>query len=175
MATQISENQYPAHESTTTQSIPTRADLLSPALTFINPIAAAPFLAIQNLFDYLAQNPATSTALNDVYSFRGIFKAAAIKNPTCDQKLTIDLSPTRIARIPAHLQAELIDHGFAEISSFFNAISEYHIPQIIASLSAIAGRDLAPLHANFNINFRLIKLHPGNCVSGEPEWMWRPY
>lgn len=162
MATQTSKR-YPACESTLTQSTPTRADLLSPALTFINPIAAAPFSAIQNLFDYLAQNPASAAALNDVYTLRGIFKAAATQNPTCDQKLTIDLSPSRIARIPPGLQAELTAHGLGDILTFFNTISDHHIPQILTSLSAITGRDFAPLHASFNVNFRLIDYNPATA------------
>jgi hypothetical protein len=125
MATSTPKSQYPtpAAESTSAPSTPTRADLLSPALTFINPITAAPFPAIQHLFDYLAQNPTTAACLNDVYSHRGIFEAAATKNPVCDQKLTIDLSPSRVERIPAALQAELTAHGFAEILTFFNAVA----------------------------------------------------
>lgn len=162
MATQTSNNsEYSTYESRyveslETQSLPTRADLLNPALTFINPITTAPFPAIQSLFDYLAQNPQTAAALNDVYSLRGIFKAAATKNPTCDQKLTIDLSPTRIERIPSSLQTELAPHGLADIVAFFDTISQHHVPQILTLLSAIAGRDLASLHAGFNVNFRVI-------------------
>ncbi|KAH7348019.1 hypothetical protein BKA66DRAFT_477691 [Pyrenochaeta sp. MPI-SDFR-AT-0127] len=163
MATLTSKNQYPVYESALAQPTPAGADLLSPALTFINPITAAPFSAIQNLFDYLAQNPAAAAALNDVYSLRGIFKAAATRNPTCDQKLTIDLSPTRIARIPPGLQAELTAHGLADILTFFNAISDHHVPQIMTSLSAITGRDLASLHASFNVNFRLIDYTPATA------------
>ena len=163
MATPTTKNDYPAYEPTLAQSSPTRADLLSPALAFIKPITTAPFSAIQSLFEYLAKVPAAGTALNDVYPLRGIFKAAATENPTCDQKLTIDLSPTRIAHIPADLQAQLAEHGLADITTFFNAVSEHHVPQILASLSALAGRDLAPLHANSNVNFRLIDYTPATA------------
>jgi isopenicillin N synthase-like dioxygenase len=160
MATQISECHYRAYEPSLAQSTPTTADLLSAAITFIDPITAAPFPAIQNLFDYLAQNPATVAALNDTYSPRGIFKAAATVNPICDQKLTIDLSPTRTACILPGLQAELNPNGLADILAFFTAVTAHHVPQIIASLSAVAGRDLAPLHTNLNVNFRLIDYTP---------------
>lgn len=161
MATPTSKTQYPTGpESTRTLTTPTWADLLSPALTFINPIAPAPFPAIQSLFDYLAQTPNTATALNNVYSHRGIFKDAATKNSTCDQKLTIDLSPSRIERIPAALQAELTAHGLGDIITFFNTVSAHHIPQILSSLSTVAGCDLPPLHTNLNINFRLIDYSP---------------
>ncbi|KAK3065184.1 hypothetical protein LTS18_007070 [Coniosporium uncinatum] len=166
MATQISQRQYSAYEPTLAQSSPTTADLLSSAITFIEPITAAPFSAIQSLFDHLAENPATAAALNEVYSLRGIFKAAATINPTCDQKLTIDLSPTRNACIPPSLQAELNPHGLADVSTFFTAVTAYHVPQIIASLSAVADRDLAPLHTKLNVNFRLIDYIP---VTASPD------
>lgn len=96
MLTQISNYQLPADKPTLVRSSPTVAELLSPAITFIHPIAATPFIAIKALFDYLAQNPAAAEALNDTYALRGIFKTAATKDPACDQKLTIDLSPTRV-------------------------------------------------------------------------------
>jgi hypothetical protein len=85
MATKISQTQYPTYDPTFAQLSPTTADLLSSAITFIEPITAAPFSAIQRLFDHLAQNPTTAAALNEVYSLRGIFKTAATINPTCDQ------------------------------------------------------------------------------------------
>lgn len=163
MATQTSKKQRLAHESALAQPGPTRSDLLSPALSFLNPIIPTPFSAIQNLFNHLSQNPTTATSLNDVYSHRGIFKTAATENPTCDQKLTIDLSPSRVTRIPPSLQAELAAHGLDDILTFFNTIANHHIPQIITSLSAIAGRDLAPLHANSNLNFRLIDYTPSTA------------
>ncbi|KAF2008355.1 Clavaminate synthase-like protein [Aaosphaeria arxii CBS 175.79] len=144
MATQTSKNEFSA------------ADLLNSALTFINPIVTAPFSAIQNLFDYLGKNPQTAAALNKTYSLRGIFKAAATTNPACDQKLTIDLSPTRIARIPSAIKIELAPHGLVEILAFFDAISQHYVVQILTLLSTIAGRDLISLHANFNVNFRII-------------------
>ncbi|TID12860.1 Clavaminate synthase-like protein [Venturia nashicola] len=99
MTAQISQRQYPTYGPNVAQSSPTTADLLTSAITFIEPITAAPFSAIQSLFHHLAQDPATAAALNEVYTTRGIFKSAATINPTCDQKFTIDLSPTRTARI----------------------------------------------------------------------------
>ena len=166
MATQISQRQHPTYEPTLAQSSPTTADLLSSAITFIEPNTAGPFSAIRSLFDYLAQNPETAAALNEVYSLRGIFKAAATVNPTCDQKLTIDLSPTRNACIPPSLQAELNPHGLADILTFFSAVTAHHVPQIIASLSAVADRDLTPLHTKLNVNFRLIDYTP---VTASPD------
>lgn len=39
----------------------------------------------------------------------------------------------------------------------------YHVPLIIASLSAVTGRDLTPLHATHNFNFRLIDYTPATA------------
>ncbi|KAF7506970.1 hypothetical protein GJ744_011101 [Endocarpon pusillum] len=136
----------PANKPTLVRPSPTVAELLSPATTFVNLIAATPFIAIKALFDYLVQNPAGAEALNDTYALRGIFKTAATKDPALDQKLTIDLLPTRIARIPSGLQAELEPHGLAATLSFFDTIVAYHAPLITASLSAVTGCDLALLH-----------------------------
>lgn len=166
MATQTSKYHLHADKPILVPSTPTRADLLSPAITFINPIATAPFPAIKDIFDYLARNPAIAAALNDVYALRGIFKTAATTDSTCDQKLTIDLSPTRIARIPPVLQAELNLHGLADILSFFTTITAHHVPSIIASLGVVAGRDLTPLHAKLNVNFRLIDYTPATAAPG---------
>jgi len=160
MATVTSKYQLPAHEPTLAPATPTTADLLSPVTTFIKPIVSAPFPAIQNLFSYLTQNPAAAAALNDTYPLRGIFKTAATVNSTCDQKLTIDLSPTRAARIPPALRAQLNPHGLDDILTFFTTVMAYHVPPIIASLSTVAGRDLTPLHAKLNVNFRLIDYTP---------------
>lgn len=161
MATQTSKNEDPAYQlrcvqSPEMQAIPTRADLLDSALTFIKPVIPAPFSAIQNLFDYLGKNPQTAAALNETYPLRGIFKAAATTNPTCDQKLTIDLSPTRVARIPSCNPYGASSVLIAELLALFDAISQRHIEQILTLLGTIAGRDLVSLHANLNVNFRVI-------------------
>jgi hypothetical protein len=133
---------------------------LKSAIVFINPIAPAPFPAIRSLFAYLGEIPATAAALNDTYPLRGVFKTAATTDATCDQKLTIDLSPTRVARIPPALQAELGPHGLADVMTFFTTVTAHHVPQIMAAISAVAGRDLAALHAKLNVNFRLIDYDP---------------
>ena len=89
-----------------------------------------------------------------------IFKTAATINPTCDHKLTIDLSPSRNAHIPPNLHDELNPHGLADILTFFTAVTAHYVPQITALLSAVADRDLAPLHTKLNVNFRLINHTP---------------
>jgi len=160
MACQTSKYQLPAVEPTTTQLTPTAADLLKSAIVFISPIVPAPFPAIRNLFTYLGENPAAAVALNDTYPLRGVFKTAAAMDPICDQKLTIDLSPTRVARIPPVLQAELGPHGLADVLTFFTTVTAHHVPQIMAALSVVAGRDLAALHAKLNVNFRLVDYDP---------------
>lgn len=154
------------HSQLTSQYLflhPTRATLLSPAITFINLVAAAPFSAIRSLFNYLAQNLAAAAALNNTYPLRGVFKTAAFTDPTCDQKLTIDLSPTRAGYITPALQAELTPRGLANILSFFATVTAYHVPRIMDSLSPIANRDLVPLHAKLNVNFRIIDYTPATA------------
>ncbi|KAF2802864.1 Clavaminate synthase-like protein [Mytilinidion resinicola] len=47
--------------------------------------------------------------------------------------------------------------------TFFTAITAHHVPLILASLSAVAGRDLVPLHAELNVNFRLIDYTPATA------------
>jgi hypothetical protein len=77
--------------------------------------------------------------------------------------------PTRNACILPSPQAELDVHGLTGISTFFVAITAHHVPQIIASLSAVADRDLAPLHTKLNVNFRLIEYTPMTGTSPDSQ------
>ncbi|KAF7504212.1 hypothetical protein GJ744_002585 [Endocarpon pusillum] len=122
----------------------TTSSALSSAIAFLQPTMPAPFAAIRALFDHLCINPSSASALNDIYPTRGIFKTAAIDNPTADQKLTIDLSPACARLIPGERRASLSAHGLEEILSFFSTIVAAHVPIILSALSEIA-----------NFNFRL--------------------
>lgn len=130
----------------------------------LQPSTPAPFQAIHRLFDHLHANPADATALNSVYSLRGIIKTAATTNPDSDQKLTIDLSPKRASLIPANLYSSLAQHGLDEIVSFFSKAVAENSHLILSCLSTIADADLAPLHKSQNINFRLCDYTPATAA-----------
>ncbi|KAJ9634213.1 hypothetical protein H2201_009151 [Coniosporium apollinis] len=152
----------PPQETADTQS--TISSLLEPAISFLEPVARAPFPAIRRLFDHLRTDARDSASLNATYPSRGLFKTAAMTNPSSDQKLTLDLSPKRVLLISADLRASLAAHGLEEVLSFFSAIAAAHIPTILSALSNLAGIDLAPLHKSQNINFRLCDYWPGTAA-----------
>lgn len=79
----------------------------TPDIAFLDTPLRAPFDAIGQLFDHLRANPAAAEALNATYPTRGVFKAAAVRNGSSDQKLTVDLSPSRLSGVPDALRAAL--------------------------------------------------------------------
>ena len=150
--------------SFTGEAAQTAAPSLSSAIAYLQPSAPAPFEAIRSLFDHLRAHPSSADALNNIYPTRGIFKTAAIHNPTSDQKLTIDLSPARARLIPSDLRLSLSAHGLDEILSFFTTITANHVPDILSKLSDIASADLTPLHKAQNLNFRLCDYTPSTAA-----------
>lgn len=125
----------------------------------------APFPAISRLFDHLRTRPDVAAALNATYATRGVFKSAASSNGLCDQKLTIDLSPSRLGRVPSSLQTALAPHGFNDVVAFFRALTDGHLRPILAQLGGLLnGVDLAPLHRTANVNFRIIDYTPDTAA-----------
>ncbi|KAI1473957.1 Clavaminate synthase-like protein [Daldinia eschscholtzii] len=120
----------------------------------------APFNSIRQLFDHLRASPKVADALNASYPTRGVFKNAALKNGISDQKLTIDISPYRLACISAELQASLSPHGFGDVIKFFSELSANHVDSMLSKLGTSVGIDLLPLHRSRNINFRLCDYTP---------------
>lgn len=144
----------------------------TPEIAFLPTSLNAPFSTIRQLFDHLRSNPHLAASLNATYPLRGVFKTAATSNPLSDQKLTLDLSPSRIARIPHECTEELNGVGFAEIVKFFESIVSQHFEQVLEALSAaipgMAGvadhHDLlAAAHRERNINFRLCDYTPSTA------------
>lgn len=155
---------------------PTTSSVLSSAIAFLQPVKPAPFNAIRRLCDHLRAHPSSADALNDIYPTRGIFKIAAIENATSDQKLTIDLSPTRAGLIPSELRSSLAAHGLDDILSFFSTIAATHVPTILSGLSEIASADLTSLHKAQNFNFRLCDYTPATAAPGSTnQRVRRPY
>ncbi|KAI0889958.1 Clavaminate synthase-like protein [Annulohypoxylon maeteangense] len=157
---------------TPTAAIPAAAEHVKPAeakadaypstadVVLLDSAIQAPFPAIQQLFDHLRSTPSAASALNASYPSRGVFKTAAMNNSVSDQKLTIDISPTRLSRIPASLQASLSTHGFSEIVQFFTELTSKHLEPMLATLGAAIDADLSPLHKSQNLNFRLCDYAP---------------
>ncbi|KAK7427738.1 hypothetical protein QQZ08_005676 [Neonectria magnoliae] len=131
--------------------------VLSPNSTIVSfePETRAPFEAIRRLFDYLKTHPEMESSLNATYPKRGIFKTAATYNAASDQKFTIDLSPTRNAKIPDDLRGALAGAGFNEILDFFDNVNDTYVAPILSTLSTLAGADLHQAHKSGNINYRL--------------------
>ncbi|KAK7409151.1 hypothetical protein QQX98_008644 [Neonectria punicea] len=126
----------------------------SPIVSF-EPETKAPFEAIRRLFDHLKANPEMESSLNATYPMRGIFKMAATYNAASDQKFTIDLSPTRNAKIPDSLWDALAGAGFNEILNFFDNVNDTYVAPVLSPLSSLAGADLHQAHKSGNINYRL--------------------
>ncbi|KAI8959867.1 Clavaminate synthase-like protein [Daldinia sp. FL1419] len=126
----------------------------------------APFDSIRQLFDHLRANQEAADALNATYPSRGVFKTAALKNSASDQKLTIDISPNRLSRVPAELKSSLAPYGFSEVINFFEELTAKHFDNMLSVLSKAAGVDLFPVHRSRNINFRLCDYPP---VTADPE------
>ncbi|KPM38160.1 hypothetical protein AK830_g8407 [Neonectria ditissima] len=131
--------------------------LLSPSLTIVSfePETKTPSGAIRRLFDHLKAHPEIEFSLNATYPKRGVFKTAATHNAAADQKFTIDLSPTRNAKIPESLRGALTGTGFDEVLDFFDHVRDTYVTTILSTLSAIAGADLHQVHKSGNINYRL--------------------
>ncbi|KAE8307339.1 hypothetical protein BDV41DRAFT_55667 [Aspergillus transmontanensis] len=147
----------------------------SPTISLLGPNAtaasvrldvSAPFSAIRTHFDHLYSHPDDATKLNAIYPRRGILKTAATIKTSSDQKFTIDLSPKRVALIPASLQESLARHGLKDILDFFNTLTTEYVPSILSTLSIIAGADLTPAHSTYNMNFRLCDYNPVTTASG---------
>ncbi|RAQ51071.1 oxidoreductase [Aspergillus flavus] len=81
-------------------------------------------------------------------------------------KFTIDLSPKRVALIPASLQQSLAGHGLKDVLDFFNTLTTEYVPSILSTLSIIAGADFTPAHSTYNMNFRLCDYNPVTAASG---------
>ncbi|KAB8225864.1 hypothetical protein BDV33DRAFT_230287 [Aspergillus novoparasiticus] len=115
----------------------------SPTISLLEPNAtaasvkldvSAPFSAIRTLFDHLYSHPDDATKLNAIYPRRGILKTAATIKTSSDQKFTIDLSPKRVALIPASLQESLARHGLKDVLDFFNTLTtEYYLQHELPS------------------------------------------
>ena len=144
----------------------------TPEIAFLPTSLKAPFSTIRQLFDHLRAHPRLAASLNATYPLRGVFKTAAKSNPLSDQKLTLDLSPARVSRIPAALSDELNEFGLGEIVGFFEGVMSKHFEPVMAALSAaipgIAGvadhHDLlAAAHMERNINFRLCDYTPNTA------------
>ncbi|KAF8242782.1 Clavaminate synthase-like protein [Wilcoxina mikolae CBS 423.85] len=145
---------------------PTALHLLTTAakthgLAAITSLPTPPFTSIQHLFDTLLTNPALAASLNATYPTRGIFKHAALTNPTCDQKLTIDLSRARVSHIPSSLRTDL-GSEFTEVLSFFEDIHNNLVPLLLSATSAIIGSDVGTLHTAENVNYRLCDYRPSS-------------
>jgi hypothetical protein len=149
---------------------PTALDLLTTAakthgLAAITSLPTPPFTSIQHLFQTLLTNPALAASLNATYPTRGIFKHAALTNPSCDQKLIIDLSRARVSHIPSELRNDLGDE-FAKVLSFFEDIHNNLVPLLLSATSEIIGTDVGPLHAAENVNYRLCDYRPSSSCGG---------
>ena len=98
--------------------------------------------------------------MNESYPKRGIFKAAALKNASSDQKLTIDLSPDRVRCIPPDLMKALSAQGLEEVLTFFNRAVKEHVPNVLRVLGTVTGADFKAPHQSQNINFRICDYIP---------------
>ncbi|CVL08982.1 hypothetical protein FPRO06_13290 [Fusarium proliferatum] len=127
----------------------------SSAIFSFEPHVKAPFVAIRRLFDHLRANPENASSLNAAYPKRGIFKTAAMKNATSDQKFTIDLSPARNGRIPEALREKLAGDGFNEVLDFFEEVNSTYVVQIMNIMHEFIGTDLGQVHKTGNLNYRL--------------------
>eukprot|EP01133_Synstelium_polycarpum_P003739 gene3739-4312_t len=112
------------------------------------------FQAVQRLFDMLLCDEELAKALNETYPKRGVYKSAALKRANVDQKFTIDLSLARLSLIPADLRARL-GEDFDSVVDFFSAVHAKLLPLLLEATSSIVGVDLAPLHSQNNVNYRL--------------------
>lgn len=157
---------------TATLSPPSTTHPSTPEIAFLPTSLRAPFSTIRQLFDHLRANPHLAASLNATYPLRGVFKTAATSNPVSDQKLTLDLSTSRIARIPSTLNDELNEVGLGEIVNFFEGVVSEHFEPVMAALSAaIPGMEgvadhhdlLAAAHLERNINFRLCDYTPSTA------------
>lgn len=135
-------------------------------LAAVTSLPLPPFPSIQRLFDTLLANPSLASALNATYPTRGIFKSAALANPTCDQKLTIDLSRVRVSRIGAELREQL-GQDLVETLAFFEQVHTSLVPLLLSATSEMVGCDVAPLHAAENVNYRLCDYRPTASTSSD--------
>ena len=125
-------------------------------LTFETPI-----FSIQRLFDALYSSPTLAARLNATYPKRGVFKYASLdpsKPSGIDEKVTIDLSVARLARI-REVDPELVKmlgEDFDNVLTFYTSVENNILPLLMKATSGIAGVDLAPLHRTMNNNLRLI-------------------
>lgn len=169
IATTVSNNHSLARPIALPHPVPAE----KPAISFlssssttasVNLEAKAPFTAIRSLFDHLHAHPEDVAKLNATYPRRGVVKTAALQKTESDQKFTIDLSAMRNSRIPEALRQSLNPHGLAEVLDFFNAISAQYVPDILSSLSILAGTDLSAAHTSYNMNYRLCDYNPNTAA-----------
>ncbi|KAI1467810.1 Clavaminate synthase-like protein [Daldinia caldariorum] len=159
-------NDVPSHVAPLPSQLTDVASMAGMAdIALLDSSVQAPFDSIRQLFDHLRANPEAADALNASYPTRGVFKNAALKNGSSDQKLTIDISPQRLACIPTELQASLSLCGFGEVIKFFSELTTTHLDNMLSMLGAAAGGvDLFPLHRSRNINFRLCDYTPATAA-----------
>ncbi|CAF9940667.1 MAG: hypothetical protein HETSPECPRED_002480 [Heterodermia speciosa] len=155
---QHEDQQTPRHHSL---DQPLHSTLRTQLATLPTPIKA-PFGQMRRLLDTLLSNPTLAASLNNTYPKRGIFKTAALTNTNSDQKLTLDISPSRLELLPASLRTEL-GPDFDAVVSFFQSVERVHVPQILAALSQLVGFDMSRLHAARNLNFRLCDYIPSTA------------
>lgn len=167
----------PSREASTTKPVATQLVAINPVsedrttsdIAYLDTPLKAPFDAIRQLFDHLRKDPADAEALNATYPSRGVFKSAAVRNGSSDQKLTIDLSPSRLSFVPDLLRAALAPHGLEEVLHFFTQLTARHLESLLNMLSAAGGAgDLTPSHRARNVNFRLCDYTP-NTAAPESE------
>ena len=99
-------------------------------IAFLSSNIKAPSDSIRSLFDRLRAHPGLAEKLNAMYPARGVFKTATTTNPAADQKLALDLSPSRIAP-----QARLAPFGLAPILAFLKAVTATHLEPLLDALS----------------------------------------
>ncbi|KAH8595480.1 hypothetical protein B0O99DRAFT_623010 [Bisporella sp. PMI_857] len=130
-----------------------------------------PIAAIQRLFSTLYTNPTLASRLNATYPARGVFKAACLDPSSAsniDQKTTIDFSAARLQKL-RELDPALVDdlgQDFDQVLRFYTVVETDILPLLMQATSRIAGSDLAPMHANWNNNLRLIDYFPSPEPTG---------
>ena len=108
------------------QTDSTSTDFTTQDIAFLSSNIKAPFDSIRSLFDRLRAHPGLAEKPNATYPARGVFKTAATTNPAADQKLALDLSPSRIAP-----RARLAPFGLVPILAFFEAVIATHLEPLL--------------------------------------------
>ncbi|KAN0050777.1 hypothetical protein ACTA71_003925 [Dictyostelium dimigraforme] len=112
---------------------------------------------VQNIFDKLLSNQLLSKQLNDTYPKRGVFKTSALSKSNVDQKFTIDLSVNRLKLISNELRDQMNgdNQEFNQVIEFFENVHSNLLPLLLSATSEIIGKNLAAIHSQQNVNYRL--------------------